>query len=145
MSDFRVADDYLGSALQKAGIPFEVVDLGDAMFAMMKVPLENGQTQIVICEADIVTMFEDFQLRNIWSTAYSSSDELPRSVLEFMLKENGDVWFGAWESLISEGTVTFRWSAKVPAFMSPKALARTIQDVGEMANQVAAMVASTKT
>jgi hypothetical protein len=145
MSDIIVADDYLPSALTEAGVPFEMAEFGGSWFAVVKVPLENGQTQIVFCYADIVTMFEDFQLRQIRCPAYSSTDEVPRSVLEFMLKENGDVWFGAWESSISEGEVTLSWSAKVPAFMSPNALARTIQEVGEMANEVAVMMASTKT
>jgi hypothetical protein len=59
-----------------------------------------------------------------------------------MLKQNGGVWFGAWETSFSEGTVSF--NAKVPALLSPSTLYDVIHGVGDVANEVALMVSSTK-
>lgn len=140
MSDFRAADERLDGALRAAGVPFEVVEIGDDMIAMIVVPLENGRTQTVFCNASTVTMFGDLELRSIWSPAYSSSEDPPRSVLEFMLKQNSSVWFGAWETSFSEGTVTLSFNAKVPALLSPSTLYNVIHGVGDVANEVALMV-----
>jgi hypothetical protein len=137
MSDFTVADERLDRALRAVGLPFEAIFSGDAMIV---VPLENGRTQAVFCDASTVTMFGDLELRRIWSPAHSSSKEPPRSLLDFMLKQNSMVWFGAWATSFSEGAVTLLFQAQVPALLSPDTLYKVIQQVGDVANEVALMV-----
>ena len=89
----KAGDPRVKALLDQIGYKYELTTSGD--FKLIPIKTEEGRSQLVYVNSN-TQQYSSLEIREVMSPAYLSTGPLSAAVANRLLRENGEVKFGAW-------------------------------------------------
>ena len=89
----KAGDARVKALLDQIGYKYELTATGD--FKLIPIKTEDGRSQLVYVNSN-TQQYSSLEIREVMSPAYLSTGPLSAAVANRLLRENGEVKFGAW-------------------------------------------------